>query len=289
MRLRLRGMVVVLSLLASPVLADDEKGRSAWWWDEGWWSRGTLEEVRNYEVETRQTSYKNGDVEVPALVARPKGNGKFPGVLFVHGRRGLDDWTRLHAIRLAARGFVVFAPDLYTGRFIEQFPITHDYAVEGDLEKGLDDLLKLPDLNGKRVCSVGVSRGGYYTLKLAVTRKRQVRDVACYVGYYPHMQDPNAPEPAQVYQFAPEVNDFGIPALIFIGSEEQYQRKRVIQSSVDTLKARGVPVHLVEYPGVGRGFDFRGGDVRTYADNLTAKDAMQRTAAFIHAHLAPRR
>jgi carboxymethylenebutenolidase len=103
------------------------------------------------------------------------------------------------------------------------------------------------------------------------------------------MQDPNAPEPAQVYQFAPEVNDFGIPALIFIGSEEQYQRKRVIQSSVDTLKARGVPVHLVEYPGVGRGFDFRGGDVRTYADNLTAKDAMQRTAAFIHAHLAPRR
>ena len=32
--------------------------------------------------------------------------------------------------RLASKGFVVVAPDLYTGRLIPQFPIEHDPVVE---------------------------------------------------------------------------------------------------------------------------------------------------------------
>lgn len=286
MRNNVRVAAVALALaLGSQLSLAEETGPSAWWWDEAWWSKGRLENAKNHDVETRQTSYRNGNVEVPVLIARPKGKERHPGVLFVHGRRGLDDWNRLHVTRLAARGFVVFAPDLFAGRVIEQFPNEHDYVLEEDLSRGLDEFLRLPDLKGKKVCSVGISRGGYYTLKLAVSKKRQGRDLACYVGYYPTMQDPNAPEPAQVYQYAREVNDFTIPALIFIGEEEQYHRRRTIEASMDTLKTRGVPVQLIVYPGVGRGFDFRGGKVRTFADNLAAKDAMQRADAFIRSSL----
>ncbi|MBT4807502.1 MAG: dienelactone hydrolase, partial [Acidiferrobacteraceae bacterium] len=37
--------------------------------------------------------------------------------------------------------------------------------------------------------------------------------------------------------------------------------------------------------GVGRGFDFRPPNVRVFADDLAAKDAMMRTATFIRHHL----
>jgi carboxymethylenebutenolidase len=118
-----------------------------------------------------------------------------------------------------------------------------------------------------------------------VTHQRQEKEVACYVSYYPHLQDPNAPEPMQVYRYATEANELVIPAMIFIGNEEQYQRRRSIETAVKAMQAKGRPVELFIYPGVGRGFDFRPENIRTFADDLAAKDAIQRAAAFMRKHL----
>ena len=122
-------------------------------------------------------------------------------------------------------------------------------------------------------------------MKVATTFKRQKKDIACYVSYYPHLQDPNAPEPAQVYGYAPEVEQLDIPVLVFIGEEDQYQRMRVAQTSIKVLQDRGKDARLIIYPGVGRGFDFRPENVRTFADDLASKDAIQRATVFIQKHL----
>lgn len=267
--------------------ADAYNARAEWWWDDAWWDNGRLVLDENHEVEVRWTSYRNGDTEVPAMIARPKKPGKYPGILFQHGRRGLDDLIKLKVRRLAARGFVVLAPDVYAANFMEPFPYEHDYKLEADVEKGLDALMKLPDINNSKTCLVSHTRGGYYTLKVAVTLKRQSKDVVCYVSWYPHMQDPNAPEPSQVYGYAPEADDLKIPSLIFIGEDEQYQRRRSIESSVNSMKKLGRDSTLVIYPGVGRGFDFRPENVRTFADDLATKDANQRAARFLRKHLEP--
>jgi len=279
--------LVILShlTLSASAMAAEQSARSQWWWDEAWWTAGKLGIEQTLPVTTRKTSYRNGDVEVPVTILRPKDNKKYPGVLFVHGRRGFDDLVQLHATRLAARGFIVFAPDLFTGRFITKMPIEHDYALEDDLNKGVDEFMKSKEIMGKKICFYSHTRGGYFTLKVSVTKKRQEKDIACYVSYYPHWQDPNAPEPLQIYSYAPEINDFKVPAMIFVGEHEQYQRKRVIDSSVDTLRARKRPVTYVIYPGVGRGFDFRPDNVRTFADDLASKDAVARAARFIRGHL----
>ena len=42
----------------------------------------------------------------------------------------------------------------------------------------------------------------------------------------PHLQDPNAPEPMQVYRYAAEVDELVIPVFVFIGDWKQYQRRR---------------------------------------------------------------
>jgi carboxymethylenebutenolidase len=129
------------------------------------------------------------------------------------------------------------------------------------------------------------TRGGYLALKAATTHDMQDQGVACYVAWYPHLQDPNAPEPMQVYRYAMEVDQLQIPVLVFIGDQEQYQRRRSIETAIASLQEAGRPAQLVIYPGVGRGFDFRPPHVRSFADDLAAKDALQRAARFMREHL----
>jgi carboxymethylenebutenolidase len=265
---------------------DNPVGPKAWWWDNSWWDEGQIPVPTNHKVETRWTEYQNGDTSVPAMIARPADGKKYPAVLYQHGRRGLDDLIQAQVKRLAARGFVVLAPDVFSGRFIEKLPIEHDYAIETDTAAGVDVLLALPDVSTKQACFVSQTRGGYMTLKAATTHGRQHNGIACYVSYYPHMQDPNAPEPMQVYRYAPEADQLEIPVLIFIGDEEQYQRRRSIETAVQSLQEAGKDARLVIYPGVGRGFDFRPPHVRTLADDLAAQDALMRASTFINKHLA---
>jgi len=274
-------------LLFAPVLAvaHPVKEDNSWWWDKAWWNTGRIEPVRNHRITLENTSYNSNGTEVPTVILRPADGKKYPAVLFQHGRRGLDELVLRHAKRLAARGFVVLAPDIYKAHFIGTHPIEHDYELEKDVNKAVDVLLARKDISSKQACLYSHTRGGYYTLKVATTFKRQNKQIACYVSYYPHLQDPNAPEAAQVYGYAPEIEQLKIPALIFIGDEEQYQRRRVIETSVKILQEKKRPAQLVIYPGVGRGFDFRPEHVRTFADDLAAKDAIQRAASFIRQHL----
>jgi carboxymethylenebutenolidase len=277
-----------VTLAASPGYQPMENpvGPNSWWWDTNWWEHGQIPASSNHPVNTRWIEYQNGDVTVPAMIARPADDNQYPAVLFQHGRRGLDDLLQLQVKRLAARGFVVLAPDTYSARFIEKLPIAHDYALETDTAAGVDVLLALPDVSTKQACFVSHTRGGYYTLKAATTHGRQGNGIACYVSYYPHMQDPNAPEPMQVYRYATEVDQLEIPVLIFIGDEEQYQRRRSIETAIQSLKTAGKDASLIVYPGVGRGFDFRPPHVRTFADDLAAQDAMRRVTSFVNKHLA---
>ena len=278
-----------ISLLAGIAQAHTVKEDNSYWWDNNWWFNGYIQPPHNHKVKVKNVTFsfkhKGETIDMPVMIARPADGKKYPGVLFVHGRAGLSDLIKLHVKRVAARGFVVYAPDQYTARFMNERPISHNYALEYDLNKVLDFMLRRKEFAGKRVCFYSHTRGGYKTLKVSVTYKRQGKDIACYVSYYPHWQDPNAPEPMQVYRYAKEVNDLKIPVLVFIGEHEQYQRRRGIEMGIAELKKRKRPAQLIIYPGVGRGFDFRPEHVRTFADDLAAKDAIQRAARFMRKHL----
>ena len=215
------------------------------WWDEQWWQEGAMEQPENHEVVMQETTYVSGDHEIPAYLFRPVKPGQYPAVLFQHGRRGLDDLTILAPRRLAARGFIVLAPDLWSGRFVNPYPMQHDYSLDADVARGIDVLLEQADVDGDRVCVVSHTRGGYMTLRALVTHGKQDSAVSCYVSFYPHWQDPNKPEPMQVYQYAPEVNELVVPVLVFMGEHEQYQRLRPIMEGIDELKRRGRNPQLI--------------------------------------------
>jgi carboxymethylenebutenolidase len=230
------------------------------------------------EIHERWVEYQNGDVAVPALLLVPKGKGPNPAVLYIHGRSGLNERVQAGARRLAARGFAVLAPDYHTGRFIPENPIEHDPATEKDVELGLDFLKKVPNVESKKVCVVGLSRGGYHAALLSVRRPDLV---ACFVGYYPHLVNPNAPEPMQVYRYMPEVENLKVPTLLFVGERDQELRRELVIRVAKRLKELGRPIELFIYPGAQRAFDFRRAD-RTLGDDLAREDAHNRTAIFLH-------
>lgn len=286
---------LVLAALAGAALAQPApwtatqfpQDREKAWWSDAWWERGEIPVPANHAVGTRAASFRSGDVEVPVEIFAPRA-GRFPVVVFLHGRRGLDELTRLVPLRLAARGFVVVAPDLFSGRFIDKMPVRHDEALEEDAARAIDFALALPEARGQgKTCVASHTRGGYYALKALVSRGRQEK-AACYVSWYPHWQHPEAPEAMQVYQYAPEVDALRVPVLVFLGEHEQYQRVRPILTGIDSLRAKRRAAHVIVYPGVGRGFDFRPREVRTLADDLAAQDSLLRAAAFLRANLTSR-
>jgi carboxymethylenebutenolidase len=230
-----------------------------------------------FEFTERRVEYSSGDVQVPALLLLPKAPGPHAAVLFIHGRSGLNDRVQAEARRLAARGFAVLAPDYHTGRFIPEMPVEHDPATEIDVERGLDHLKTVPGVRADRVAVMGISRGGYHAALLGVRRP----EVVGMVGYYPHLANPNAPEPVQVYRYMPEVEEWRVPALLMVGDRDHQLRVEMVVRVAERLKERGVPVELIVYPGAQRAFDFRR-NMRTVGDDLAREDALNRSVRFLN-------
>lgn len=207
------------------------------------------------EVSVSQTAIKSADgTEVPVSVATPAGKGPFPPVLFIHAKRGIDENEQKHIAELAAQGFLVVMPDWQSGRMIERWPSEHHPDTEMDVEAGMDYLMKLPSACKGPVGIVGQSRGPYYAIRLAAKRGK---DIAAIVSYYGHMQNPNAPEPDQLFRIAPEVMQLTTPMLFLIGDADYELRRMVGGRAFYALWERGVPVEYQEYPMARRAFDFR--------------------------------
>ncbi len=146
---------------------------SKWWWDAKWWEHGAMPVPTNHDVRTRSEVFRSGEAEIPVEIHAPAAAGRFPVVVFLHGRRGIDELTRLVPLRIAARGFTVVAPDLFSARFIEKFPVRHDPALEDAAAAAIDFALSLPEARAQaKTCVVSLSRGGYYSLKALVTKGR---------------------------------------------------------------------------------------------------------------------
>lgn len=206
-------------------------------------------------VTIEQTTLKNGDVEVPVDVAIPAGKGPFPPVLFIHAKRGIDENERKHITELAEQGFLVVMPDWQSGRMIERWPSAHNPETEGDVEVALDYLMRHPKACKRPVGIVAQSRGPYYAIRLADKRGK---DIAAIASYYGHMQNPNAPEPEQLFSVAPEIARITTPLLLMVGEQDFELRRMSNGRAFYSLWERGVPVEFQGYPLARRAFDFRG-------------------------------
>lgn len=236
--------------------------------------------VQAGDVQLRKIVLKSGSVDVPAEIAIPAGKGPFPPVLYIHAKRGYDEVDQRHIATLAQQGFVVLAPDWQSGRFIERWPSAHDPATENDVEAGLDALMALPESCRMPVGVVGYSRGGYFSVRLAAKRGKDIAAIAAYAG---HMQNPNAPEPEQLFSVAPEISQITTPMLFLIG-EQDYELRRINGGrAFYALYERGVPVEMQYYPLARRAFDFR--NDQTPEEKIAARHARERVKDWLQKYM----
>jgi carboxymethylenebutenolidase len=227
-----------------------------------------------------KSSVSTGKYDVPFEVARPAGAGPFPPVLYIHAKRGFEDEDRAHMRELAAQGFLVLAPDWQQANMIERWPDRHHPETEADVEAGLRALMARQDVCKGPVGVVALSRGPYYAVRLAAKRPN---DIAAIVAYYGHFQDPNAPEPQQLFSVAPEVAQIKAPVLMLIGDADYELRRMVNGRAFYALWARGVPVELQMYPMARRAFDFRAD--ASPEEKVAARHARQRARAWLAVHM----
>ncbi len=228
-------------------------------------------------VELRRTEIKAADGSpVPVEIATPAGKGPFPPVLFIHAKRGYAGDEQAHVRELAEQGFLVVAPDWQSGRFIERWPSAHNPDTELDVEAGLDYLKSLPNVCKGKVGIVGLSRGPYYAIRLADKRGG---DLAAIVSYYGHMQNPNAPEPEQLFSVAPEIARITTPILFLIGEQDYELRRTNGGRAFYALLERGVPAEYQVYPIARRAFDFR--PDQWPEEKIAARHARERAKAWL--------
>ena len=115
-------------------------------------------------------------------VAQPIGEGPWPGVVVVMDALGLSDDIKLQADRLAAAGYLAFAPDLYSGRGIRCVFATIRASRTGsgegyeDIEAARQWLAARADCTGK-IGLIGFCMGGGFALLCAPRYDFQVSSV----------------------------------------------------------------------------------------------------------------
>jgi carboxymethylenebutenolidase len=250
--LKLTVAVLLLFLATAPMQAQD-------------WAKARLEaSPRHHEY----VALKHGDRTVQAFVVYPEVKTKAPVIILIHEIFGLADWPKEMADELAAKGFIVVAPDLLSGfgpngGGSSEFP-SQDAAVKAvsglnpdtvmaDLDAAADYGKHLPAANGK-IAVIGFCWGGGKSFAFAAHRK----DLSAAFVFYGTAPADVTPITAPVYGFYAG-NDARIGA--------------TIPATTAAMKAAGKKYEPVTYDGAGHGFMRAGEDpTNTVPGNKTARE-----------------
>jgi carboxymethylenebutenolidase len=199
---------------------------------------------------------KQGDREVQTFVVYPETKDRALALIVIHENRGLTDWVRSVADRIAAAGYIAVAPDLLSGMGPEggrtdAFPDS-DAAKEAlyrlppgqitkDLNAVADYVSGLPSANGN-VAIGGFCWGGSQTFRYAANRKALD---AAFVFYGTGPKEPAAYEMITA------------PVYGFYGGDDARVNKTV-PGSADEMTKAGKTYKPVTYDGAGHAFMRRG-------------------------------
>ena len=223
----------------------------------------------NYNVETQDVNYFN---DIQGFLAKPIGEGLFPGVVMIHEWWGLNDNIKEMAEKLASHGYVVLAVDLYNG----EVAITSDQArqliTSFDTNVGIENMNFAASYiqenhNVQKIGSIGWCFGGGQSLNLALNNQNMDATIIYYGSLITEQE---------------LLSNISWPVLgIFAEFDQGIPVKRVndFETSLDDLD---IPNEIHIYPGVDHAFANPSGE--RYAPN-ESKDAWEKTIEFLELNL----
>ena len=231
----------------------------------------------------------HGGETIDGYLARPLGDGPFPGVVVIHEAFGLVQHTRELAHRFAAAGYLAIAPNLYSR--MAPFDPTEMPAVMqamnglpdehalGDLGSAIDYLRALPESNGK-IGAIGHCSGGRHTMLLAANANIDAA-VDCYGGGVV-TEDRTDARPRPVVDM---VESIGCPVLGLFGETDRNPNPEQVAALDAALTQHGKAHEFHTYPApIGHGFF---ADYRPSYSQEAAVDGWSRRFEFFGRHLRP--
>ena len=217
---------------------------------------------------------------MPAYLARPAGSGPSPAVLVIQEAFGLNEHVKNVASRMAAQGYLALAPDLFyrggKGRVaaydelpkaLELMGALKDDQIVADAASAIAYLEKQPGLRAGRIGIMGFCMGGRVSYLVACALPAKI---AAAVPYY------GGGIPVD------RTATLAAPVLAFFGEDDPFiplDRVEKLRSEAARLGKR-VEIHV--YPKAPHGFFC---DERDSYRPDAARDAWERTKAFLKAHL----
>lgn len=225
-------------------------------------------------VEADRVSY-GGEATVEGYLARPSGDGSYPGVILIQEASGIDRNIMDTTERLAAESFVVLAPDLYHGKTATSWDEARELLQQIDQDRALDELAQSidylqgrDDVQPKQVGVVGFCMGGRFTWWTAM---REGDELAAIAPFYAGRFQPTPEELSRVTA----------PALIFWGTEDASTPEEDRSHIVETLQQQGKTFEVREYRA---GHAFMNPFSRTYSEEA-AKQAWPELVAWFKRYL----
>lgn len=214
------------------------------------------------------------DGKYDGYLARPVGEGRFPGLVVIHEWWGINDNIRNQATKLAEAGYVALAVDLFgktTTKPEEAMQMVRGLdqkVATAELLSAADYLRSRPFVRDDRIGSIGWCFGGGQSLNLALNDPRLK---AAVIYYGQPVTDPK--ELAKVHA----------AVLGVFGEEDQSIPMDRVKALDKALTEAGVKHEIVTYPGAGHAFANPSGGERYNPE--AAKDAWKRTMAFLDKEL----
>lgn len=230
----------------------------------------------------------NGDT-IHAYVARPEGDGPFPGLVLVHHLPGWDEFYQEFARRFANHGYIAICPDLYC-RFGHGTPDdvaaavraqggVADDSVVADCEAALRWLKSQPTSNGK-VGIIGTCSGGRHAVLVASRVAGFDAVVDLWGGRVVASDDQLTPkQPVAPISYTREL---GAPLLGIFGNDDQSPPPDQVDQHEAELKKHGKTYQFHRYDGAGHGFFYH--DRPAYRPQQ-AMDGWSKVFAFFEKYL----
>jgi carboxymethylenebutenolidase len=210
------------------------------------------------------------DQQVGYYLAKPEGEGTWPGVLLLHEGWGLDEAFKKTADRFAGEGFFVVAPDLNGGKVArdadkarELSVIVDEAAAASILEKLAAYVKFMPEVGDHRIGVVGFDMGGRLAL-LAGMRSTDVSAVV--VAYGRPITDRD------------QLRRIACPILGLFGERDELVPQAEVERFREALGAASRNAEVKVYPAAGRAFM---NPQFGRFDEADAKDAWSRIVAFL--------
>jgi len=223
----------------------------------------------NYNVEIQDVNYFN---DIQGFLAKPIGEGLFPGVVMIHEWWGLNDNIKEMAKKLASHGYVVLAVDLYNG----EIAITSDQARQ--LITSFDTNVGIENMNFaasyiqenhdvQKLGSIGWCFGGGQSLNLALNNQNMDATIIYYGSLITEQES---------------LSNISWPVLGIFAEFDQGIPVESVNDFETSLDDLDIPNEIHIYPGVDHAFANPSGE--RYAPN-ESKDAWEKTIEFLELNL----